>query len=86
MAAWRWRALVAVAVIAGGAWLALGKDATREKVIRSVTEIANRAVGAKPPAGNWGDVAKRIGDFAAEERGLNDSVNRAETAQPPIGK
>ena len=75
-----------VAVIAGSAWLALGKDATREKVIRSVTDVANRAVGAKAPAGNWGDVAKKIGDFAAEERGLKDSVNRAETAQPPIGK
>ncbi len=78
--------MVAVAVIVAGAWLALGKDATREKLIRSVTDITNRAVGTKATDANWGDVAKKIGDFAAEERGLRDSVNRAETAQPPIGQ
>jgi len=84
--AWRRRAFVAVVVIAGGAWLALGKDATREKVIRSVADLAGRAVAGKPSEANWGDVAKKIGDFAAEERGLKNSVNRAETAQPAPGQ
>ncbi len=84
--AWRRRAFVAVVVIAGGAWLAFGKDATRIKVIHSVADLAGRAATAKTKDANWGDVAKKIGDFAAEERGLKDSVNHAETAQPPLGQ
>ena len=31
-------------------------------------------------------VAKKIGDFAAEERGLKDSVSRAEKATPPVAE
>jgi len=84
--AWRRRAFLAVFVLAGGVWLAFGKDATREKVIRSVTDLAGRTVASKTSEANWGDVAKKIGDFAAEERGLKDSVNRTETAQPPLGQ
>ena len=84
--AWRRRAFVAAMVIAGGAWLAFGKDATREKVIGSVSDRAGRAVTGKTSEANWGDVAKKIGDFAAEQRGLKNSVNRAETAQPPLGQ
>lgn len=84
--AWRGRAFVAVVVIASGAWLAFGKDATRERVIRSVADFAGRATTGKPSEANWGDVAKKIGDFAAEERGLRDRVNHAETAQPPLAQ
>jgi hypothetical protein len=73
--------LVSLIVIAGGAWLAFGKDATREKVIHSLADLGGRAVAPKTKEANWGDVAKKIGDFAAEERGLRDSVNRAEAAQ-----
>jgi hypothetical protein len=73
--------LVAVLVLIGAGWLAFGNDATRGRLIRSVNDVAGRALGSKTSQANWGDVAKKIGDFAAEERGLRDSVSRAETAQ-----
>jgi hypothetical protein len=80
----RWKVWVAVLVIAGG-WLVFSKDPTRERVIHSVADLANRAVTSKAVDANWGDVAKKIGDFASEERGLKDSVNHVEKATPPAG-
>jgi hypothetical protein len=81
----RFKMFVAIVAIAGG-WIAVSRDSVRERVVGSVAELANRAVTTKPTGANWGDVAKKIGDFAAEERGLKDSVGRAETAQPPAGQ
>ena len=83
---WRRAVLVAALVGVGAGWLAFGKDATRERLVNSVSDLAGRAVGSKPSQANWGDVAKKIGDFAAEERGLRDNVSRAEAAQPPPGR
>jgi hypothetical protein len=79
----RWKVLLVVVAVAGG-WLAFGKDATRERVVASMTDVAGRAMGNRTAAANWGDVARKIGDFAAEERGLKDSVSRAEKAAPPV--
>jgi hypothetical protein len=79
----RWKVFIAIVVVAGG-WLAFGKDATRERVINSVAELTAPIVTSRMATANWGDVAKKIGDFAAEERGLNDGVNRAEKATPPV--
>lgn len=73
-------------VVVGAAWLTFGKDATRERIIRSASDLAGRAVTGKTSQANWGDVAKKIGDFAAEERGLRDSVSKAEAAQAQPGQ
>ena len=81
----RWRIVAIIVVIAGG-WIALSRDPVRERVVGSVAELADRAVAHKSADANWGDVARKIGDFAAEERGLKDSVGRAETAEPPVGQ
>ena len=81
----RWRVFVVIVAVAGG-WLAFGKDAMRERVVHSVADLAGRAVASRTAAANWGDVAKKIGDFAAEERGLKDSVSRAEKATPPVAE
>ena len=81
----RWQVVVALIAVTGG-WLAFGKDATRERVVDSVADLAGRAVASRTAAANWGDVAKKIGDFASEERGLRDSVNRAEKATPPVAE
>ena len=82
---WRRGIFVAVFLLLGGAWLAFGKDATRERVIRSLSDLTGRAAATRTSQ-NWGDVAKKIGDFAAEERGLRDSVSRTEAAQPRPGQ
>ena len=81
----RWR-VAALLVVVGGAWLTFGKDATRDRIVNSVAYIADRAVSPRPTDSNWGDVAKKIGDFAAEERGLRESVSRAEKAAPSPGQ
>jgi hypothetical protein len=78
---WRRRGLVALLLAVGAGWLAFGDDPTRTRLIRSVSDLAGRAVTGKTSQANWGDVAKKIGDFNAEERGLRDSVGRAEAAQ-----
>ena len=49
-----------------------------------MADVADRASESRTAAANWGDVARKIGDFAAEERGLKDSVSRAEKAAPPV--
>ena len=59
---------------------------TRERVVHSIADLANRAVASRTADANWGDVARKIGDFAAEERGLKDSVGRAEKATPPVAQ
>ena len=81
----RWR-ILALLVVVGGAWLIFGKDATRDRIVNSVAAVADRAVSARPTEANWGDVAKKIGEFASEERGLRDSVGRAEGASPSPGQ
>ena len=73
-------------VAVAGAWLAFSRDQARERVIGSVAELAGRAVTTRSADANWGDVAKKIGDFAAEERGVKDSVNHAENSAPPVGQ
>ena len=83
---WRRAGWIAVVVLVGVAWLAFGKDATRGRVVHSLSDLAGRAVASRTSEANWGDVAKKIGDFAAEERGLRDNVSRAEAAQPQPGK
>jgi hypothetical protein len=83
---WRRAGLIALLVLVGVAWLAFGKDPTRERFIHSLSEVADRTVASRTSQANWGDVAKKVGDFAAEERGLRDSVSRAEAAQPPPGR
>ena len=83
---WRRGALIGVLVVVGAAWLTFGKDATRDRIIRSVNDLAGRTVAGKANQANWGDVAKKIGDFAAEERGLRDNVSRAEAAQTQPGQ
>ena len=40
----RWKVLLVVVAVAGG-WLAFGKDATRERVVASMTDVAGRADG-----------------------------------------
>jgi hypothetical protein len=81
----RWGVL-AIALAVAASWLVFSQDPARERIIRSVGDLASRAVTSRSADPNWGDVAKRIGDFAAEERGLKDSVGRAENATPPIGR
>jgi hypothetical protein len=83
---WRRGALIGVLVVVGAAWLTFGKDATRDRFIRSMSDAAGRTVAGRANQANWGDVAKKIGDFAAEERGLRDNVSRAEAAQTQPGQ
>jgi hypothetical protein len=79
----RQRVILVLAVLGAGLWLAFGKDATRDKVVHALGELSGQARSSRTAAASWGDVARKIGDFEAEERGLRDSVNRAEAAQPP---
>jgi hypothetical protein len=81
----RWMVLVVVVAVAG-AWLAYSRDPAREQVIHALAVLAGPAVGNRSADANWGDVAKKIGDFAAEERGVKDSVTRAENSTPPVGQ
>lgn len=81
--------LAFIGVIAAlAAWLSLdGSSAARQRLadLWHQTTLLFGADAAPKRGANWGDVAAKIGEFTAEERGLRQVLNggdRAPTAAP----
>lgn len=70
--------VAALAAIATGAWWLAEDGNLRRHLGRFVDEVLIRAgMGPKP---SWGDVAAKVGEFAAEERDLKRIVGSGRTA------
>lgn len=76
------RAAIVLALVLG-LWLAYGNDDARRKVLDVATDFAHLLSASKGPKANWGDVAKKVSEFASEERSFKDGAGRAENAGAP---
>ncbi len=67
-----------VAVVATGAWWLAEDGNLRRQLIEAGQHVIDRARGKPPPS--WGDVAAKVGEFAAEERDLKKTVGDGQIA------
>ncbi len=67
-----------------GSWAAMETNpALKERVGGWWTGVVERVQGPPPNAGaNWGDVAAKVGEFAAEERDLRRAISGQPVADP----
>ena len=79
------RIVLVILVAAGfvGVWWLAEDGNLRHRIGELGGEMIDRARGTPPPS--WADVAERVGEFAAEERDLKQTVGRLDpgSGEPP---